>query len=547
MKHLYCIAFVFVSSFGSFFTRADTLGSALQTVPVQYGGRVQPLDTFARSGLHFIYGQERFNDKSAIDILMSWILLPDYWREISFVRVDYSPLKIVLGLNEKNNLFSPKELLENKIFLEELNELQIRLQSKEDLDLYFKAVQKLGNQLLFYQAFQNTRIPGLVPRATNDKKLWASLYELAPDSPARKRFQDIVSAYVEAVFAQENQTKDQEQKKEALKESVLNFQTLMNSINPAYAKDLRRGFIELHYNQLNPFHFAWIFYLLGLLLLAFRFLFLKRVLFYTGVGICLLALASHTYGMILRSLIMERPPVTNMYETVIWVPWVSVLLGLLLWWKQKFFASFVCACVVAFFCLFLADFTPALLDGRLSPLEAVLRSNFWLATHVLIITMSYAAFFLAFAIGDVALFFFLCRDEEKNREKIQKCVKAIDRLIQVGVVFLAAGTVLGGIWADYSWGRFWGWDPKETWALISLLGYVSLLHGRLLAWVKDFGMVVGSVLIFFLVVMAWYGVNYVLGQGLHSYGFGSGGVEFVAGFAFLHLLYVLIVWSAKNK
>ncbi|MDE0118506.1 MAG: cytochrome c biogenesis protein CcsA [Bdellovibrionales bacterium] len=233
-----------------------------------------------------------------------------------------------------------------------------------------------------------------------------------------------------------------------------------------------------------------------------------------------------------------------MYETVIWVPWVSVILGALLWWRQKMFAIFACACSVALFCLLLADSAPALLDGRLEPLEAVLRSNFWLTTHVLIITMSYSAFFLAFAIGDVLLFMFLY---PKGLNKIKSYARCIDRSIQVGVVLLAAGTILGGIWADYSWGRFWGWDPKETWALISLLGYLALLHARLVGWVKEFGLAVGSVLIFFLIVMAWYGVNYVLGQGLHSYGFGSGGVEYVAGFALLHLIYVLSVYFLRNR
>ena len=111
------------------------------------------------------------------------------------------------------------------------------------------------------------------------------------------------------------------------------------------------------------------------------------------------------------------------------------------------------------------------------------------------------------------------------------------------MVLLAGGTILGGIWADYSWGRFWGWDPKETWALISLLAYLVLLHSRLMAYIKEFGMAVGSVLLFFFIVMAWYGVNYVLGQGLHSYGFGAGGVEYVVAFALINLSYVLLVWT----
>jgi ABC-type transport system involved in cytochrome c biogenesis permease subunit len=113
------------------------------------------------------------------------------------------------------------------------------------------------------------------------------------------------------------------------------------------------------------------------------------------------------------------------------------------------------------------------------------------------------------------------------------------RAIQVGTLFLAVGTMLGGVWASYSWGRFWGWDPKETWALIALLGYLAVLHARFVGWLKDFGMAVGSLLGFLLVLMAWYGVNFVLGTGLHSYGFGSGGYAYVGGFVAFEVLVIL--------
>ena len=97
--------------------------------------------------------------------------------------------------------------------------------------------------------------------------------------------------------------------------------------------------------------------------------------------------------------------------------------------------------------------------------------------------------------------------------------------MQVGVLLIAAGTILGGVWADYSWGRFWGWDPKEVWALITLLVYLIPLHGRFAGWVNTFGLVVASVVCFLSVIMAWYGVNFVLGVGLHSYGFVEGGSQ----------------------
>jgi len=101
----------------------------------------------------------------------------------------------------------------------------------------------------------------------------------------------------------------------------------------------------------------------------------------------------------------------------------------------------------------------------------------------------------------------------------------IYRAMQVGVLLVSAGTILGGVWADYSWGRFWGWDPKEVWALITLLVYLIPLHGRFAGWVSTFGLVVASVVCFLSVIMAWYGVNFVLGVGLHSYGFVEGGSQ----------------------
>jgi ABC-type transport system involved in cytochrome c biogenesis permease subunit len=101
----------------------------------------------------------------------------------------------------------------------------------------------------------------------------------------------------------------------------------------------------------------------------------------------------------------------------------------------------------------------------------------------------------------------------------------IYRTMQVGVLLIAAGTILGGVWADYSWGRFWGWDPKEVWALITLLVYLIPLHGRFAGWVSSFGLVFSSVLCFLSVIMAWYGVNFILGVGLHSYGFVEGGSQ----------------------
>ena len=137
---------------------------------------------------------------------------------------------------------------------------------------------------------------------------------------------------------------------------------------------------------------------------------------------------------------------------------------------------------------------------------------------------------------DAGLFYFA----PKNQRAIESLSRFTYRSLQVGVVLLAAGTFLGGVWAASAWGRFWGWDPKEVWALISLLGYIAVLHARYAGWVKHFGLAVLSVACFMLVIVAWYGVNFLMGAGLHSYGFSaSAGQGYVAGAIVLQTLYVL--------
>ena len=241
-------------------------------------------------------------------------------------------------------------------------------------------------------------------------------------------------------------------------------------------------------------------------------------------------------GFGMRILISGRAPVTNMYESVIYLGLGVALFGLVLEliYRQRYILT--AATAVATVALILADNCPAALDPSLRPLQPVLRSNFWLVTHVMTITLSYAAFALALGIGHITLGYYLLGSADS--QAISNLTHFTYKTIQAGVLLLAAGTILGGVWADYSWGRFWGWDPKEVWALVALLGYLAVLHARYAGWVHSFGLAALSVLCFSLVVMAWYGVNFVLGAGLHSYGFGGGGQGYVLAAIALEVLFV---------
>jgi ABC-type transport system involved in cytochrome c biogenesis permease subunit len=170
----------------------------------------------------------------------------------------------------------------------------------------------------------------------------------------------------------------------------------------------------------------------------------------------------------------------------------------------------------------------------MDPVVAVLRSNFWLTIHVLTISISYAAFTISMLIGNYSLLRSLVKP--LSAAEISRFAHLVHRIIQLGVFLLTAGIILGGIWADYSWGRFWGWDPKETWALIADLGYLTILHGRQAGWVSSQSMLAWAPAAYLLVVMAWYGVNFVLAAGLHSYGFSSGGAMAMAIFVSLQIL-----------
>jgi ABC-type transport system involved in cytochrome c biogenesis permease subunit len=170
-----------------------------------------------------------------------------------------------------------------------------------------------------------------------------------------------------------------------------------------------------------------------------------------------------------------------------------------------------------------ADLLP--IDSSLDVLVPVLRSNYWLSIHVLTVVSSYGAFGLAMALGHRHLFCVVRRAFSPAQDK--ESAGLILRVIQIGIILIGTGTVLGGVWANESWGRFWGWDPKETWALITFLGYLVIIHLRFTGRLNNFGLALGSVLGFLLVLMTWYGVNFVLGRGLHSYGSGSGGMNWV--------------------
>jgi ABC-type transport system involved in cytochrome c biogenesis permease subunit len=460
---------------------------------------------------------------------------------------------------------------------------------------------------------------------------------------------------------------------------------------------------EVHYYELDPFFWSWLVGALALVAFALSFGRLRKPMFWLGLGILGLAQLFTIYGLTLRVLITGWAPVTNMFETVIFVALVVALLGIwftllpalslglrtawrlnaipgtpeatppdeeqarlfgpeqwrlagwllfvprllmaaavaflltgvkygtgegysvvALWPRMDVGASVptlgnvlvwlvgmalllaavwlvprlaitlstglftvpyawaklgaakplagvlgrkpfaIAGGTVALLAALAAYYAPGL-DKGINPLMPVLRDNFWLTIHVLTITASYGAGFLAWGLGLTALGHYLfgryrpavhpspatlrrfrpapgvaahADDGKRAPEACDTLGGYIYKATQVAVLLLAAGTILGGLWADVSWGRFWGWDSKEVWALVSCLIYLAILHGRYAGWFGNFGLAVGSVFGATSILMAWYGVNFVLGSGLHSYGEGTGGWMWAMGLVALNWIFV---------
>lgn len=214
------------------------------------------------------------------------------------------------------------------------------------------------------------------------------------------------------------------------------------------------------------------------------------------VGLCL-----HTAALVLRCYVLGRPPVANMAETILYVPWVTMAVGL-------FFQPRLAAFAAAIILLFL----PARVS--LENVQAVLDSQYWLSVHVLMVVGSYGAFCLAGVLGHWLLI-------QKNPS--YSLEKSLVQILYLGTGLLIGGTILGGVWAAQSWGRFWDWDPKEAWAFISSGVYLIGIHAYRFKKIGREGLAMGAIIGFMAITFTWYGVNYILGSGLHSYGFGHGG------------------------
>ncbi len=479
----------------------------LETFPVLAQGREKPLYVLAGDSIRFITGEKKVGDYSAV-VAFCKLSLKAFGMPLELpvnVRVDHVDARKFLGISEDATSIPVNDLrAKNDLLIAELRTL------KEN-NSYKKELSKIAGRLKTYEAVV-TGQAWTVPVVNNGKVDFLALSEFLTE-------QRVTSAGSSG--------------------SSNPVQILMDRAKADYLAAKGDGYLlELQYFKLNPFLWS----LLLSLAAIFAYVLTKNHLF--GTVLTSATILLQIAAMALRVIISGRAPVTNMYETVMFSGFGALVIAGFITLYRKEISFVIAGLAYNVLCLMMMKFANGMLDQGISPLVPVLRDNFWLSTHVTTVILSYAALALSWLLANSIL----VRDSlgKLNSADYRYQVDLTYTCIKFGVVLLAAGVILGGVWADYSWGRFWGWDPKETWSLIVLLVYMAILHGRGTTWItpKRFVPLVAGA--FMSVMMAWFGVNYILASGLHSYGFSEGGAIFLGSF-FLIQIAILAVTSVKFK
>jgi ABC-type transport system involved in cytochrome c biogenesis permease subunit len=566
----------------------------LRRLPVLSGGRVQPMDTAARTTLRILSGTEEYEDDEGkkhpaiawyADALFSDLLtsaksietrVGPVWEARVF-RIDNDQVVQMLGLQPRTGFrYALKEFFDRWPLLEAEVD-RARETPKEKRDKYQIRLLELSGKLSEFVRVRSSAILTIPPREGSPK--WLSLHDRRReimDDPTTQRqvveasrsrllqrhqlteeqlrqlaqekrqqlikeLQDDIDQELDTRLAADPVVKDWLELREAYRSKdverfnsqLIRFAGIPHSIP---AKALAKAQWELFYNRFAPFYQSMGLYVVVCVLCLLGFLLWaaaprwSAVARWPALGLLILAFGVHTLGLVLRMYIQGRPPVTNLYSSAIFIGWGAVFLSLILELIYSYGVASLVGGLIGFCSCLIAHYLSKTTGDTLEMLQAVLDTNFWLATHVTTITFGYVASYVAGVMGIVyltALTIFSFRSAGQKPLAVLSDVpflKSVHRMLY-GVVCFATmlsfiGTVLGGIWADQSWGRFWGWDPKENGAVLVVIWNALILHARWAGLVRSHGIAVLAVLGNVVTTWSWFGTN-MLGVGLHSYGFSN--------------------------
>ena len=490
-------------------------------------GRIVPMHTICLQLLRKIHRSDTYKEYNAVQTLMSMHVYWDWWSEQDIIYISSKG-----GLRDKLKLkgkyCSYNDLLDDKdLFIFAKDHIKSNAKAESKRDEFDKQIIKLNEkyQILRGVFTVNWQFLKILPIKDDEKNTWANL------EFAQKNQVDGFKLTIEYLGALSDVHLGKggygvaNDKLEALKKYQ---RELGKDVVPT--EDMVE--MEINYNEMRVFKNSYMLYgLFGAFLLI---LFLIKVFvgeaissslifkIITGImaGLMIFTFLYHGYGLYMRTMITGEAPWTNGYEALVFIAWVLALTGLV--FSRFNMAILAGAGLMAFFILFVADLN--LLDPEITTLQPVLKS-YWLMIHVAVITGSYAPLGIACILGLINLILYIFRTKSNNERvgyNINVLTAVTEMTMTIGLFMLTIGTFLGGIWANESWGRYWGWDPKETWALVAVLVYAIILHLRYIPALKDkFTFNVLALWGYASILFTFFGVNFYL-VGLHSYANGEG-------------------------
>lgn len=563
--------FVIIGGFLPIRYKGDYDLRSFATLPVLEGGRLKPLDSVARNSLLVLRGRQTFTDstgvkREAIVWLLDTLLNPEAADTHAVYRVTNRDLLGLLG-HQTNEIryFSFNEL---RPHLQEV-EKQVQ-QVNEEAQLrtpYERALVKLRNSLILYHRlvyslhspnkganieeeyrFFESIIPESIKvfrqqqsgqeydeeifnRFMSFAKRYRDLSEIAglraippPDANgSTDNWSDIGTSLmagtfnsmrIDPVVIEYAKLADAYRSNNPTQFNLI-LTSLIEKLDRRFKTDRRKIGIEYLFNSTKPFLIATVLYTIVFLVAAASWAVWPKTLGRTAFLLLSATFLLHTIGLLVRMYLQGRPPITNLYSSAVFVGWAAVVLSMILERISRNGIGSAVAALIGFATLIIAhNLTNS--GDTLEMMQAVLDDNFWLATHVVIINIGYSATFLA---GFLALIFtlrgFFTKGLDENTA--QALARTVYGVICFALLFSFAGTVLGGIWADQSWGRFWGWDPKENGALMIVIWNAIILHTRWGGLVRRQGLMALAIGGNIITAWSWFGTN-MLGIGLHSYG-----------------------------
>jgi cytochrome c-type biogenesis protein CcsB len=486
------------------------------------GGRIKPLNTMASEIARKVTRSEGFEGLDASQLYLSMMVYPEYWQSVPMVKVTHDGVKEKLNVDGKYTTFL--SVFDNNFNyllgpeLEEINRKKESERSKYEKDIL--AVDERVNILYMLYTGSMLRI---FPDSTDLNNTWYS--NIAEPFPFRGEdstfVRNILGMYIGTV-QEATQTGDWTNADEMLSYIVKYQNKFGKDVLPAESKIK----LEVWYNEAQIFKKLFQFYgLISFILLIVLFVNVFRDKKGKGwvikglVGFLIIGFVFHMIGLAIRWYISGHAPWSNAYESMIFIAWATMLAGLI--FSRKSTIAIAVTGILASLILMVAHLN--WMDPEITNLVPVLNS-YWLMIHVAIITSSYGFLGLSSLLGFLNLVLMIFKGDN-NKKRINNTIKELTTInemtVQVGLFLLTIGTFLGGVWANESWGRYWGWDAKETWALVTVLIYAFVAHMRFVPGLKSqYAYNVATLVAYLSVLMTYFGVNYYL-SGLHSYAAGD--------------------------